>query len=57
MGFLRVATTIRALGAPPIEGDQAGDIANYEFEDTTADTSGNDRHLKINLTPAFFNTN
>jgi hypothetical protein len=57
MGFLRLATTIKALGGPPVEGDQPGNIANYEFEDTTSDTSGNNRHLRINVTPAFFNTN
>jgi hypothetical protein len=55
-GFLRISNTIKPLGAPLSETTGSGNVASYEFDNDTKDTSGNNRHLTTNVPPAFFAT-
>jgi hypothetical protein len=55
-GFLRISSTVTPLAIVPVEASEPGNIANYEFENNTDDTSGNNRHLKMNTAPAYFDT-
>jgi hypothetical protein len=55
-GFMRIFSTSTPLSVIPLEAGEPGNIANYEFENNTEDTSGNNRHLTMNTAPVFSDT-
>ena len=57
MAFLRISNTVKPLGAAsPKSVSETGNIANYEFENNTNDSSGSNRHFVMNTTPSYYDT-